>query len=105
MDLVSNTTIDSQLFSWRALGFGRVFETPAKQPESKRKDRTPLFRLITHANVHHRGWHVQSFGADQLFNVLAVGALLCVRVFRTNPGINIEVEAADRGVPRGVVLV
>ncbi len=50
MDLVSNTTIDSQLFSWRALGFGRVFETPAKQPESKRKDRTPLFRLITHAN-------------------------------------------------------
>ena len=50
MDLVSNTAIGSQLFSWRALGFGRVFETPAKQPESKRKDRTPLFRLITHAN-------------------------------------------------------
>jgi hypothetical protein len=37
--------------------------------------------------------------------VLAVGALLCLLVFRTNPGINIEVEAADRGVPKRVVLV
>src|SRR5260370_20393914 len=50
MDLVSNTAIDSQLFSWRALGFGRVFKTPAKQPKSKGKDRTRLFCLITHAN-------------------------------------------------------
>ena len=31
--------------------------------------------------------------------------MLCLLVFRTNPGINIEVEAADRGVPRRVVLV
>src|SRR5216683_4686878 len=50
MDLVSNTTIDSQLFIWRALGFGWVFETPAKQPKSERKDRATLFCLITHAD-------------------------------------------------------
>ena len=60
---------------------------------------------MNQANVHHRGWHVESFGADQLFNVLAVGALLYLLGFRTSPGINIEVEAADRGVPRRVVLV
>src|SRR5882757_10024683 len=60
---------------------------------------------MNQTNVHHRGWHVESFGADQLFHVLAVGALLCLLVFRTNPGINIEVEAADRGVPRRILLV
>ena len=60
---------------------------------------------MNQADVHHCGWHVESFGADQLFNVLAVGALLCLLVFRTNPGINIEVEAADRSVPRRVVLL
>ena len=31
--------------------------------------------------------------------------MLSLLVFRTNPGINIEVEAADRAVPRRVVLV
>jgi hypothetical protein len=50
MDLVAHAAIDSQLLRWRALGFSRVFETPAKQPESERKNGTTLFGLITHAD-------------------------------------------------------
>ena len=60
---------------------------------------------MNQADVHHSGRHVETFGANQGFHMLAVRAFPRFRILRTHPGINVEIQAADGGVPRGVVLM
>src|SRR5438477_10957013 len=56
-------------------------------------------------HTHHSLWHLVSFGADQCFNVLEVGACSSLFTIRTGPGINIKVHSANGRVPRRIILM
>src|SRR5215510_14039660 len=57
------------------------------------------------AYVHHAGGHFVTLGADQGFDMFAVGAGPHLVSVRARPGVHVEIEAVDSGMAWRVIGV
>jgi hypothetical protein len=56
-------------------------------------------------HTHHSRRHLVPFSVDKRLDMLTVGTLFCRGVVRADPGVHIEIQAADLRVPRRIICV